>query len=53
MEQSNTCYCDDPDHELCWDGMDTFPNKNCLCCQNTLKEMKEFIKKEEVSDEHG
>ena len=28
MEQSNTCYCDDPDHELCWDGMDTFPNKN-------------------------
>ncbi len=37
-KHGNDCYCNNPDHELCWDGIDTFPNKDCLCCQNTLKE---------------
>gem|GEM_PF-6008446 len=43
MKQINTCYCNDPDHELCWDGIGTFANKDCPCCQNTLKDM-EIIK---------
>ncbi len=51
MEQINACYCDDPDHELCWDGMDTFANKDCLCCQSTLEEMKELTNKRRNKNE--
>ena len=40
MKQTNTCYCDDPDHELCWDGIAVFMDKNCLCCHNTLEAME-------------
>jgi hypothetical protein len=49
MKQTNTCYCDDPDHELCWDGIAVFMDQNCLCCQNTLEDMEtEDIKKEGI-----
>ncbi len=39
MKQINACYCDDPDHEICWDGIAVLMDEDCPCCQNTLEEM--------------
>ena len=31
------CYCDEPDHEMCWDGLITQSDPKCGCCQQTIK----------------
>ena len=53
MEQSNHCYCDDPDHEMCWDGLAVLFDKYCPCCQSTLNEMYDGgdIEIEEMTEE--
>ena len=33
-----TCYCDAPDHEMCWDELVGFYNPSCPCCKDTKKE---------------
>ena len=33
-----TCYCDDPDHEMCWDGTLNNYDPNCSCCRDTQRE---------------
>ena len=35
------CYCDEPDHEMCWDGLITQADPECGCCQETKKEMND------------
>ena len=34
----STCYCDDVDHEVCWDGLGTFYDSDCSCCRDTKAE---------------
>lgn len=35
-DQEQTCYCDTPDHEICWDDE---PNLDCSCCVTTAEDM--------------
>jgi|TARA_R110000796_G_scaffold214819_2_gene330808 hypothetical protein len=44
MKTKKSCYCDDIDHEMCWDGIFTQPDKDCLCCKNTKQEVIKNIK---------
>jgi hypothetical protein len=34
--ETDECFCEDPDHELCWDGLFTQPDPSCECCTRTL-----------------
>ena len=38
-----TCYCDTPDHEMCWDGLVTLANPNCTCCIDTMSEQVKAV----------
>jgi hypothetical protein len=35
-----TCYCDAPDHEMCWDGLVGLYDPNCSCCRDTERELE-------------
>ena len=39
-----SCYCDDTDHDQCWDGIITQPNPDCSCCCDTLQSIDEITK---------
>ena len=32
---NNTCYCDEPDQEMWWDGVLRNYDPNCSCCKDT------------------
>ena len=53
-----TCYCDAPDHDMCWDGTLNNYAPNCSCCRDTQREcaektrasLEEAVKKKLVSE---
>ena len=44
--EKTTCYCDAPDHEMCWDGLVGLYDPNCSCCKDTQQQLSELDGKE-------
>ena len=41
MSDYKSCYCDQTEHEMCWDGIIGIYDSDCSCCINTIAEIEE------------